>query len=61
MSSGCRCRYLVATNYVIDLAGGDRDAAFFAKLNLGHICASRLVFYEVERGIEDPIARQEAV
>ncbi len=52
---------MVNTNYVIDLASGDRDAANFAELNLGYVCASRLVFYEIERGIEDPIARREAV
>ena len=52
---------MVNTNYVIDLASGDRDAANFANSNLGYVCASRLVFYEVERGIEDPIARREAV
>lgn len=52
---------MVNTNYVIDLANEDRDAVDFARLNLGYVCASRLVFYEVERGIEDPVARREVV
>jgi len=53
-----RCRYLVNTNFVVDLARGDKRAQEFAVRNKGLLCASRLVFYELEARVEDPRERQ---
>lgn len=56
--SARRCRYLVNTNFVVDLARGDKRAQEFAVRNKGLLCASRLVFYELEARVEDPRERQ---
>ena len=49
---------MVNTNFVIDLARGDKRAQGFAARNRGLLCASRLVFYELEARVEDPGERQ---
>ncbi len=53
-----RCRYLVNTNFVIDLAEGDDRARDFAARNRGLLCASRLIFYELEARVDDPEERR---